>query len=140
LLFNSSIADWPSFNDTVIFRGTMTDLDNQSVRIRLYDNNTLFKTLLSEKFVQLKGILKSEKIKTDVLLVDKKTEEKYFSTIEGLVYIDHKMKYQQTGDTVVLYSKKRYLCLNIMRVENIRPAETRGIVDSFIQVEWVNIY
>lgn len=115
----------------------MNDLESQSLRLKLFDNNSLFKTLLSDKVVGLKGVLSSQRIKTDLLLVDSLSKDKYYSTVEGGVNVEHQIKYKQLGESVVLYSKKRYLCINVMRVENIRPAETRGIVDSFISIEWV---
>ena len=117
----------------------MNQLENQSLRLKLWDNNPFIKDLMAEKVVGLKNILSSQRLKTDFLLVDKITKDKYYTVVEGSVNIDHKIKYKQSGESIVLNSKKRYLCINVMRVEGIRPAETRGIVDSFISIEWVSI-
>jgi hypothetical protein len=137
---HTEVPVWSTFSDVIFFRGTMNDLESQSLRMKLYDNNTLFKTLLCDKVVGLKGVLSSQRIKTDMNLVDPQTKDKYTITVEGGVNLEHQIKYKQLGESVVLYSKKRYLCFNIMRVENIRPAETRGIVDSFISIEWVKVF
>lgn len=129
---------WSDFKGFLTFRGTMNELENQNLRLTLSQKKGLFATTLSQKIVNLQGILDFERIKTDFPLVDPMTRDKYFSTVEGFINIDQKIKYRQSGDNVVLLSTRKYLCINIMRVENIRPAETRGIVDSFISVEWVN--
>ncbi len=62
--------------------------------------------------------------------------DKFFVNVEGFVNIGARPRFNQVGENVVLTSNKKYLCVNVMRVENIRPAETRGIVDAFISVEW----
>lgn len=74
-----------------------------------------------------------------MIIRDKEEGENYPITVQGFVSIDNKPKYHQSGQNVMLLSTKKYLVIKVMRVENIRPAETRGIVDSFISVEWCGI-
>ena len=131
---------WSSFKGTIMYRGTMTQLENENVRLKLVSHSLIFSSTLSEKIVNLQGIFDFERIKTDFTLIDDDTKDKYSVAVEGFVNIDHKIKYKQIGDNVTLFSKRKYLCINIMRVENIRPAETRGIVDSFISVEYVSLF
>lgn len=97
----------------------------------------MFKKKLSEKVVSMRGILDFERIKTEMALLDE--GEKYFVPVEGFINIPIRPKYRQTGENVVLFSTRKYLCINIMRVENIKPTEARGIVDSFISVEWCGL-
>ena len=85
----------------------------------------------------MRGVIEDQRIKTDIMLVDEDTNEKYFTNVQGFVNVDQKIKHKQFGDCVTLLSTRKYLCVNVMRCENIRPAENRGIVDSFITVEWV---
>jgi len=66
---------------------------------------------------------------------------KYYPNIEGGVIIEPAgglIRYKQLGDNVNFLSTKKYLCIKAMRVENIKPPEAMGLVDSFITVEWVN--
>ena len=120
-----------------MFRGSINDLENQNILLTLTDNGIVFSKVLSKKQVNLKGILSEQKIKTDLMLINSKTNEKYYTTIQGFVTIDHKIKHIQHGENVNLISTKKYLCVSILKVENIKPAESRGIVDSFITCEWV---
>lgn len=92
--------------------------------------------------VNLKGILTLERIKAQMMLVNDKDNSKYYPPIEGGVIIEPAgsiIRYKQIGDNVTLLSTKKYLCIKIMRVENIKPPEAMGLVDSFMTAEWVNI-
>lgn len=109
------------------------------MRITLINQEPIFSKILSVKEVGLRGIIDDQRIKTDILLVDEDSKEKYYTNIQGFVNIDQKIKYKQFGESISLMSTRKYLCINVMRCENIRPAENRGIVDSFITVEWVYI-
>ena len=124
----------------ILFRGCINDLENQNIKISLFDTQPFFSQILSTKEVGLRGIIEDQRIKTDIMLIDEETNEKYYANVQGFVNIDQKIKHKQFGDCVTLMSTRKYLCINIMRCENIRPAENRGIVDSFITVEWVYIF
>lgn len=81
-----------------------------------------------------------ERIKTQMTIVDEKDNSKFYPTIEGGVIIEPAaalIKYKQIGDNVTLLTTKKYLCIKIMRVENIKPPEAMGLVDSFLTAEWV---
>jgi len=96
--------------------------------------------LNSTKVVNLKGILNLERIKTQMTIVDKKDNSKHYPDIEGGVIIEPPsamIKYKQIGDNVTLLASKKYLVIKIMKVENIKPPEAMGLVDSFITAEWV---
>jgi len=74
-------------------------------------------------------------------LVEENDNTKYYPSIEGGVTIEPAgatIRYKQIGDNVTLLTTKKYLCIKIMRVENIKPPEAMGLVDSFITAEWVN--
>ena len=125
---------WSKFNNKLLFRGTASELENENVKITLYETSGIFNRQIASKVVGLRGVVDFERLKTEMLVKD--DGELYPITVEGLVSIDNKPKYKQIGQNVMLLSSRKYLVLKIMRVENIRPAETRGIVDSFISVEW----
>jgi len=125
---------WSEFDGVILFRGSQIDLEQSEVTVLLYECGIIDKEIC-RKTVNLNGIFDFERIKTDFTLTNDRND-KFTTQVEGFVTIDHKIWYKQTGDSVSLLSRRKYLCLNIMRVENIRPAETKGIVDSFISVEW----
>lgn len=73
-------------------------------------------------------------------LVEDRDNTKFYPAIEGGVIIEPAgalIKYKQIGDNVTLLTTKKYLCIKIMRVENIKPPEAMGLVDSFLTTEWV---
>ena len=128
-----------AFDQCLMFRGTSQDLENQYLLVKLIDHQNIFSKTLSYKSINLQGILEFERIKNDFAMVDPVSKDKYNVLMEGSLKIDHNTKYCQKGDSANLVSTKKYLCINIQRVENIRPAETRGIVDSFISCEYTGL-
>lgn len=134
-----SNPQFSNFDDPIVFRGTYSSLEAQNLVIRLINHSMVFSEVISTKTVNLQGIFEFERIKSDFPLVDEQSNEKYNAKFEASVKIETDTKYQQKGDNTTLYSTKKYLCINIMRIENIRPAETRGIVDSFVSVEYTGI-
>ena len=136
IIEHSANPIWTKFDNKILFRGTTSELENNYVEISLIDTSSLFSTTLAKKEVGLKGLVEFETIKTEVNLKDKDTGENYPVNIQGFVTLDSKPRYRQQGQNVLLLSYKKYLVIKIMRVESIKPAETRGIVDSFISVEW----
>ncbi|MCQ2815995.1 MAG: C2 domain-containing protein [archaeon] len=133
---NSATPLWTNFDNHIIYRGTISELENEDVKITVYDCSGLLNSVMSQKVVGLKGLVDFEKIKTEMILKDKETYENFTSTVQGCVTLDNKPKYKQIGSSIFLLSTRKYLVIKINRVEGIRPAETRGIVDSFISVEW----
>lgn len=136
ILEKCSFPSFSNFDNTLVFRGTSSSLESSNLVIKLVDHNLIYSRLIASRTVSLSGVLETERIKTDLQLIDPKTKDKYTVKVEGSMNIDCETKYEQTGENVSLISTKKYLCINIQRVENIRPAETRGIVDSFISVEY----
>jgi len=136
IIENSATPIWTSFDDKIMFRGTTSELENNEVRITLLDTSSIINKTISSKIVGLRGVIDFEKLKTELMIHDKEYGENYPVIVQGFVTLDNKPRYKQTGQNVMLFSNKKYLVIKIMRVENIRPAETRGIVDSFISVEW----
>lgn len=114
----------------------MFEFEADNLLVTLYDSSKLFKSVLSYKVVSLKGITDSQTIITEMFLTNAKTNNKYFVKVSGSVNIQSVPRYRQYGENTVLKSTIKYLCIKIMRVENIRPAETRGIVDSLVSVSW----
>ena len=139
IIEHSANPIWTKFDNKILFRGTTSELENNYVEISLIDTSSLFSTTLAKKEVGLKGLVEFETIKTEVNLKDKDTGENYPVNIQGFVTLDSKPRYRQQGQNVLLLSYKKYLVIKIMRVESIKPAETRGIVDSFISVEWAGM-
>lgn len=133
---NSNNPIWKEFNNKLLFRGTVSELENEEVRITVYDVSGLFNHEISSKIVGLRGMVDSEKLKTEMIVRDKIGGDNFPITVEGMVTLDSKPRYKQIGQNVILLSSRKYLVIKIMRVENIRPAENKGIVDSFISVEW----
>jgi len=139
VLKNCLAPQFSNFDEVLLYRGTSLQLENENLVIKLIAHKLLYSQLLSTKTVNLQGILEFERIKTDFPMVDPISKDKYNVKLEGSLSIDCEAKYEQTGDNTTLISTKKYMCINIQRVENIRPAETRGIVDSFISVEYSGI-
>jgi hypothetical protein len=109
--------------------------------VKLYEDKLLLKVLTSSKVVNLKGILNLERVKTQMTIVDKSDNSKHYPNIEGGVIIEPAsalIKYKQIGDNVTLLASKKYLVIKVMKVENIKPPEAMGLVDSFVTAEWVN--
>ena len=136
IIENSATPIWTKFDNKILFRGTTSELENNYVQISLIDTSSLLSTTMAKKEVGLKGLVHFETLKTEINLKDKNTGESYPVNIQGFVSLDAKPKYNQIDQNVLLLSYKKYLVIKILRVENIKPAETRGIVDSFISVEW----
>jgi len=142
-LIKISTPYWSDFNGCIIYRGCIDDLESQNLIINLYKHSFLFKSCISSKWANLKGILNLERIKTQMSIVEEKDNSKFYPAIEGGVIIEPAaalIKYKQIGDNVTLLTTKKYLCIKIMRVENIKPPEAMGLVDSFITSEWVINY
>ncbi len=73
-------------------------------------------------------------------IVDNNDNSKHYPDIEGGVIIEPNgafIKYKQIGDNVTLLASKKYLVVKVMKVENIKPPEAMGLVDSFVTIEWV---
>ena len=126
---------WSEFTGAILFRGTCYDLENAEVILTLYDVTSIISRKINTKTVVLSGIFDFERIKSNFTLTND-NNDKFTSKVEGFVMIDQKIKYKQTGLVVSLYSKKKYLCVSVMRADGIRPLESRGIVNSYISVEW----
>ena len=85
---------WSNFNGYITYRGSASDLENECAQIRLYNTTGIFRSLMSEKIVTLKGLLEAERIKTDMTLLDPE-KNKYYVPIEGFVNIPNRPKYRQ---------------------------------------------
>ena len=132
----------PQFSDfdgVLLYRGTSSNFESQNLLIKLMSYSNLFSRVLSTKVVNLQGIFEFERIKSDFPMIDEKNNEKYNIKFEASMKIEEDTKFKQKGDNTTIYSTKKYLCIDIKRVENIRPAEKRGIVDSFISIEYTGI-
>lgn len=139
ILKSVSTPQFSNFNDCILFRGTAMELESQNLYLKLYHHNVIYSNVLSTKIVNLQGILGVERIKSDFPMVDPVTKDKFNVKLEGSMNIEYDTKYIQSGDSTSLNSNKKYLCINVQKVENIKPAETRGIVDSFISVEYAGL-
>ena len=126
---------WPTIKGTINFRGTVNDLDNQKLKIEIYDGGLINSTLIGSKVTDLKGILDSGIISTDVALKTRDIGGLQCS-IKGRINILRAPKYRQTGDIIMLNSEGQYLCVSIMRVDNVILAHDKGVVNSFVEVSW----
>lgn len=128
---------WPALPGSYPYRGSISDLESVNLSISVYNNNLITRSLLGSKVVSLRGVSNSGTIKTDVQ-VDPKAIHGGTHTciVKGRFNIMQKSKYQQTGEVVVLRSDEQYICVNVMRVDNVVLAQDRGIVNSVVTVEW----
>ena len=138
-IIETSTPQFSSFDGVLLYRGSASNFESQNFVVKLISHTSLFSKVISQKVVNLQGIFEFERVKSDFPMADEITNEKYNVKFEGSMDIEYDTRYKQIGENSTLYSTKKYLCINIMRVENIRPAETRGIVDSFISVEYTGI-
>lgn len=132
---NEQNPTWPLINGTIAFRGTVNELDNQKLAIEVFDGGLLTSSKIGSKVTDLRGILDSGVISTDIAM---KTDDirGHQCSIKGRVNIMRAPKHRQTGDIVLLNSEGQYLCVNVMRVDNIILAVDKGVVNTFIEVSW----
>lgn len=132
---NEANPTWPLINGTITFRGTVNELDNQKLYIEVFDGGLLTSSKIGSKVTDLKGILDSGVISTDIAM---KTDDikGHQCSIKGRINILRAPKHRQTGDIVLLNSEGQYLCVNVMRVDNIILSQDKGVVNTFIEVSW----
>ena len=128
---------WTNLPGFFPFRGSISDLESVNLSIAIYNNTLLTWKLLGSKVVSLRGVSNSGSIKTDIMVNPKAIHGgTHACIVKGRFNIMQKSKYQQTGEVVVLRSDEQYVCVNVMRVDNVVLALDRGIVNSYVTVEW----
>jgi len=128
---------WPVLPGSYPYRGSVSDLESVNLSISVYNNSLITRSLLGSKVVSLRGVSNSGTIKTDVLINPKAIHGgTHACIVKGRFNLMMKSKYQQTGEVVVLRSDEQYICVNVMRVDNVVLAQDRGIVNSIVTVEW----
>ena len=63
-------------------------------------------------------------------------KDKVLSTLEGRVILNDLPRFKQKGEMVKFRQNARYLCVQIFRCEHILSPDDRGIIDSFVTVQW----
>lgn len=126
---------WPTIRGDIHFRGTINELENQQLSITLLDGGLLNCRKVGVKITDLFGILDSGSITTDLMQQNKRSGGHQCS-IKGRINIIKSPKYRQTGEIVLLNSEGQYLCVSVMRVDNVVLPNDKGVVNTFIEVSW----
>jgi len=56
---NQTLAHWNAFKEGIHYRGTMSDLRNEALNIKLFNNSTFSKMRLGQKNVELRNVINS---------------------------------------------------------------------------------
>ena len=126
---------WPKLDDGIHFRGTINDLDNQYLTATIFDGGLLKRDLIGTKTIALRGSVDSGSIRADVLQRNSFSSG-HSCTLKCRLQIDRMPLYRQTGEITYLESNQQYLCVNVLRVDNVLLANDRGVVNTFVDVEW----
>lgn len=132
---NESNPQWPTIKGNIIFRGTINELQNQRLSICLYDGSLFSTRKIGEKVTDLLGIIDSGIISTDLVQKHKKRGG-HSCSIKGRINIQKTPRYRQTGEIILLNSEGQYLCVSVMRVDNVVLAHDKGAVNTFIELDW----
>lgn len=127
---------WPVVTGGMNFRGTLHDLENLRLEITLF-NGTLAKKVVGTRTIQLRGIVDSGTIKADIVQRGRQSTG-HVCFAKGRITISSEPKYRQLGEILHLSSKEQYLCVKVMRIDNLLLPSERGVVNSFVTVEWGN--
>ena len=130
---NETNPQWPVIKGNILFRGTINELEYQKLRIKILNFFGLNSTLTGIKILDLVGVVDSGIITTDLVQRFKHREEHQCS-IKGRINIHKVPKYRQTGELVLLNSSGQYLCVTVMRVDNVVLASDKGVVNTFIEL------
>ena len=132
---NECNPQWPVMKGSIHYRGTINDLQNQKLSINLINGNMLSQRKVGEKVTDLLGIIDSGIISTDLIQKHKKRAPQSCS-LKGRLNIQKTPRYRQSGEIIVLNSQSQYLCVSVMRVDNIVLAHDKGAVNTFIELDW----
>lgn len=135
MIENESNPQWPNLKGEIRFRGTINDLHNQRLGISLYEGSLLSSRQVGIKVTDLLGIVDSGFIATDIVQKYKKRGG-HSCSIKGRINIRKVPKHRQTGEIILLNSELQYLCVTLLRVDNIVLPHDKGAVNTFFDVEW----
>mmetsp|Transcript_7155 Transcript_7155/g.13106 ORF Transcript_7155/g.13106 Transcript_7155/m.13106 type:complete len:873 (+) Transcript_7155:138-2756(+) len=135
-LKNDVNPQWPEIEGGMNFRGSLHELENLQLQITLY-NGTITKKMIGTRTLQLRGIADNGTIKADIVQKGRHTTGNVCFA-KGRISIASMPKYRQLGEILHLSSKEQYLCVKVLRVDNLLLPSERGVVNSFVTVEWGN--
>jgi C2 domain len=132
---NENNPQWPTVPGSLAFRGTVNELENQKLAICLYEGRLLSSRLVGVKISDLTGIVDSGVISTD-MIQQLKHRGAHKCSIKGRVNILKTPRYRQTGEIIMLNSEGQYLCVSVLRVDNVILSNDKGVVNTYIELEW----
>ena len=131
---NNQYPLWNKFDNSILYRGTQTQLENEEITISIYNNySPIFNNLLAKKVIPLDNIVNDPIIKVDFHFGKKNMN---LLTVCGNIIFDKIPKYQQVGKKMHLFSFHKYLIFNILKIENIKPQGNNGIINSYLSLDW----
>lgn len=130
---NNQYPLWNNFDNTILYRGTQTQLENEEITISIYNYSPIFNNLLSKKVIPLDNIVNDPIIKTEFHFGKKNMNS---LTVCGNAIFDKIPKYQQIGKKIHLFSFQKYLIFNILKIENIKPQGNNGVINSYLNLDW----
>lgn len=126
---------WPQLSGGIHFRGTVNELNNQQLEICLYDGGILNRKLLGKKTVDMTGVTDFGGFSAEILQKYKK-KGAHTCSVKGRINIMKTPRHAQSGEVIMLNSKQQYLCVKVLRVDNIVLPTDRGVVNTFMDVLW----
>lgn len=136
VLKNEQNPQWPEIEGGMSYRGSLHDLENLFLEVTLF-NGSLSKKIVGTRTLQLRGLADNGTIKADIVQKGRQTTG-HVCFAKGRITISTVPKYRQLGEILHLSSKEQYLCVKVLRVDNLLLPSERGVVNSFITCEWGN--
>jgi hypothetical protein len=136
VLKNEQNPQWPEIEGGMKFRGTLHDLENLHLQVTMY-NSFGGKKTVGTRTIQLRGIADNGTVKADIVQKGRHSTG-HVCFAKGRITISSMPKYRQLGEILHLSSKEQYLCVKILRVDNLLLPSERGVVNSFVTCEWGN--
>jgi hypothetical protein len=124
---------WPEIEGGMNFRGTLHELEHLRLEITLYNSSKI----VGSRRVQLTGIADQGTIKADIVQKGRHSTG-HVCFAKGRVQIMSMPKYRQLGEVMHLSSKEQYLCVKVLRIDNLLKSTEYGVVNSFLTCEWGN--
>ncbi|KAK2952540.1 putative tRNA uridine 5-carboxymethylaminomethyl modification enzyme GidA [Blattamonas nauphoetae] len=124
---------FPEWEDigTLQFPGIRSELENDDLKIVVYDHDLIFDEKMGETRLPLRGLL-------DLGFFDTQLEYKndYGGKISGYISIDAFPTYHQTQDKIELKPYYTYLCIDVNSCKDLVAVDTTGYSSAYVVAEW----
>ncbi|KAK2961356.1 hypothetical protein BLNAU_3802 [Blattamonas nauphoetae] len=124
---------FPEFEDIGIlqFAGIRSDFENEDLKIKVKDYDSLNKTLIGYTYLPLRGLLDIGFYECQL-----STKDAVTGRINGYIDVVSVPNLHQTNDKIVLKPLYRYLCAHITSCIDLVAKDDQGYSSPFVTVEW----